>query len=287
MAKDTTAVEAVCSWFETSARDLPWRETSPWGVLVSEFMLQQTPVPRVEPQWRAWMDRWPEPVDLAAEPAGEAVRAWGRLGYPRRALRLHAAAVAITEKHGGRVPSDEQDLLALPGVGEYTAAAVRAFAFGLPSVVLDVNVRRVLARAWSGVAEPPGHLTAVERALAQGLAEMAANPAQWAAASMELGALVCTKREPDCTACPLQEGCAWQAAGAPEVDFVVRRQPRYEGSDRQARGRLLAALRDADEPLGRTSLLAEVADGEQAERALSSLINDGLVVDDATGLRLP
>jgi len=287
VAKDTTPVEAVCSWFETSARDLPWRETSPWGVLVSEFMLQQTPVPRVEPQWRAWMDRWPEPVDLAAEPAGEAVRAWGRLGYPRRALRLHAAAVAITEKHGGQVPSDEQDLLALPGVGEYTAAAVRAFAFGLPSVVLDVNVRRVLARAWSGVAEPPGHLTAVERALAQGLAEIAANPAQWAAASMELGALVCTKREPDCTTCPLRADCAWQAAGAPEVDFVVRRQPRYEGSDRQARGRLLAALRDSDEPLARTSLLAEVADSEQAKRALSSLINDGLVVDDATGLRLP
>jgi A/G-specific adenine glycosylase len=287
VAKDTTTIEAVCSWFETAARQLPWRATSPWGVLVSEFMLQQTPVARVEPQWWAWMDRWPEPVDLAAEPAGEAVRAWGRLGYPRRALRLHAAAVAITDRYGGQVPSDEQDLLALPGVGEYTAAAVRAFAFGLPSVVLDVNVRRVLARAWSGMAEPPGHLTAVERALAQGLAELAPNPAQWAAASMELGALVCTKREPDCTACPLQDDCAWQAAGAPKVDFVVRRQPRYEGSDRQARGRLLAALRDADEPLARASLLAEVANGEQAERALSSLIADGLVVDDATGLRLP
>jgi len=161
VAKDTGTITAVCSWFEASARDLPWRGASPWGVLVSEFMLQQTPVARVEPQWRAWMDRWPEAADLADEPAGEAVRAWGRLGYPRRALRLHAAAVAITERHGGSVPSKEEELLALPGVGEYTAAAVRAFAFGLPSVVLDVNVRRVLARAWSGVAEPPGHLTAV------------------------------------------------------------------------------------------------------------------------------
>lgn len=233
------------------------------------------------------MDRWPEPVDLAGEPAGEAVRAWGRLGYPRRALRLHSAAVAITEQHGGQVPSGESELLALPGVGDYTAAAVRAFAFGLPSVVLDVNVRRVLARAWSGVAEPPGHLTAVERALASGLAALAADPAQWAAGSMELGALVCTKRNPDCRACPLRARCAWQAAGAPQVDVVTRRQPRFEGSDRQARGRIMAALRDADEPLARSSVLTEVADGEQSERALSSLIADGLVVEEASGLRLP
>ncbi len=287
MAKDTGSITAVCSWFETSARDLPWRGASPWGVLVSEFMLQQTPVARVEPQWRAWMDRWPEAADLAGEPAGEAVRAWGRLGYPRRALRLHAAAVAITETHGGVVPSDEQELRDLPGVGEYTAAAVRAFAFGLPSVVLDVNVRRVLARAWSGVAEPPGHLTAVERALAEGLAHSADDPAKWAAASMELGALVCTKREPGCQACPLLTGCAWQKSGAPQGQTPSRRQPRYEGSDRQARGRIMAALRDADEPLPRRSVLAEVPDEEQAARALSSLIADGLVVQDATGLRLP
>jgi len=195
--------------------------------------------------------------------------------------------VAITERHGGSVPSQEEELLALPGVGEYTAAAVRAFAFGLPSVVLDVNVRRVLARAWSGVAEPPGHLTAVERALAEGLAHSADDPAQWAAASMELGAVVCTKREPSCQTCPLFTDCAWQKAGAPKGDVPARRQPRYEGSDRQARGRILAALRDADEPLPRGSVLAEVSDEEQAVRALSSLIADGLVVQEATGLRLP
>lgn len=287
VAKDTTSIEAVCSWFESSARELPWRETSPWGVLVSEFMLQQTPVARVEPQWREWMARWPEAVDLAGEPAGEAVRAWGRLGYPRRALRLHAAAVAIVERHGGAVPSEEGELLALPGVGEYTAAAVRAFAFGLPSVVLDVNVRRVLARAWTGVAEPPGHLTAVERALAHGLAESAPDPSRWAAASMELGALVCTKKDPSCPSCPLKRACSWKAAGAPEADPVVRRQLRYEGSDRQARGRLLAALRDADEPLTRSSLLAEVSDRAQAVRALDSLLADGLVVETDHGFGLP
>lgn len=288
VAKDTTSIEAVCAWFQSEARDLPWRESSPWGVLVSEFMLQQTPVARVEPQWRAWMDRWPEPVDLAGEAAGEAVRAWGRLGYPRRALRLHAAAIAITEQHGGQVPSSQDDLLALPGVGEYTAAAVRAFAFGLPSVVLDVNVRRVLARAWTGIAEPPGHLTAVERALAARLAQHASAPELWAAASMELGALVCTKNDPECGACPLSSRCAWQAAGAPEVDFVVRRQPRFEGSDRQARGRIMAALRDVDEPLPVSAALAEVPDADQAARALESLITDGLVViDDVGELRLP
>jgi len=250
-------------------------------------MLQQTPVARVEPVWRSWLDRWPEPSDLAAAPAGEAIRAWGRLGYPRRAMRLHAAAVVITEQHGGQVPSDEGHLRALPGVGEYTTAAVRAFAFGLPAVVLDVNVRRVISRAWNGVYEPANHLTSVERALASTLTEAARDPAQWAAGSMELGAVVCTKREPDCPSCPLQATCAWQHAGAPQPQAATRRQPRYEGSDRQARGRILAALRDADEPLARTPVLAEVPDTEQARRALDSLLRDGLVIEKGDELHLP
>jgi len=255
--------------------------------MVSEFMLQQTPVARVEPVWRTWLERWPQPVDLAGEPAGEAVRAWGRLGYPRRAIRLHGAAVAITERHGGQVPSDEVELRALPGVGDYTAAAIRAFAFGLPSVVLDVNVRRVIARAWDGVAEPPAHLTALERALAEGLAQAADDPARWAAASMELGALVCTKRDPDCGVCPIKQRCAWRKAGFPAAESGARRQPKYEGSDRQARGKILAALRDADEPLARTSVLAEVPDDEQAQRALNSLLRDGLVIAKGDEVRLP
>jgi len=281
------SIGRVCSWFTEHARPLPWRETSPWGVMVSEFMLQQTPVARVEPVWRTWLERWPQPVDLAGEPAGEAVRAWGRLGYPRRAIRLHGAAVAITERHGGQVPSDEVELRALPGVGDYTAAAIRAFAFGLPSVVLDVNVRRVIARAWDGVAEPPAHLTALERALAEGLAQAADDPARWAAASMELGALVCTKRDPDCGVCPIKQRCAWRKAGFPAAESGARRQPKYEGSDRQARGKILAALRDADEPLARTSVLAEVPDDEQAQRALNSLLRDGLVIGKGDEVRLP
>lgn len=288
VAENSGLIERVDRWFEKSARSLPWRSTTPWGVLVSEFMLQQTPVARVEPVWKAWMERWPEPVDLAGDSPGEAVRAWGRLGYPRRALRLHAAAVAITEQHAGEVPSVEEQLLALPGVGEYTAAAVRAFAFGLDSVVLDVNVRRVLARAWSGVAEPPSHLTATERRLAEALSQSSKDPARWAASSMELGALICTKRDPACHNCPLRKACAWQAAGAPESTGPARRQARYEGSDRQARGRILAALRDADGPLATASVLAEVSDTHQAIRALESLVADGLVMELESGeVRLP
>lgn len=287
VAKDTPRIDRVCSWFAHNARPLPWRSTSPWGVLVSEFMLQQTPVSRVEPVWRAWMDRWPEPADLAAVPSGEAVRAWGRLGYPRRALRLHATAVAITHEHGGQVPRDENELRALPGVGEYTAAAIRAFAFGEKAVVLDVNVRRVISRAWTGIDEPPAHMTATERALAAGLAQAASDAAVWAAASMELGAVVCTKKAPDCPTCPLVRTCAWRKAGSPRLKITPRRQPRFEGSDRQARGVILRALREAQGPLPKSALLDPRADREQSERALKSLLDDGLVVLAGSRYSLP
>lgn len=283
VAKDTSvvdrrAVDRVCSWFADNARPLPWRETSPWGVLVSEFMLQQTPVARVEPVWREWMARWPAPSALAAEPTGAAVRAWGRLGYPRRALRLHAAATVITSEFADQVPSDEDTLRSLPGVGDYTAAAICAFAFGQPAVVLDVNVRRVIARAWTGVAEPPAHMTAVERALAKSLTQMASDGATWSAASMELGAIVCTRKEPSCGSCPLRRTCRWQSAGAPESQVPRRGQPRFEGSDRQARGRMMRVLREADHSVTRKALFDVVQDHEQAKRALASLEADGLVV---------
>ena len=271
-------MDRVCSWFATNARPLPWRETSPWGVMVSEYMLQQTPVTRVEPVWREWMARWPSPSALAAQPSGEAVRAWGRLGYPRRALRLHAAAVAITRDFAGQIPDDEATLRQLPGVGEYTAAAICAFAFGRTAVVLDVNVRRVISRAWTGVAEPPAHLTAVERALAASLASAATNGAQWAAASMELGAIVCTRQNPSCGACPLRRSCTWQRKGAPQPPSSRKGQPRFEGSDRQARGRMMRLLRETQTSLDEASLLAAVDDPVQAQRALASLLTDALVV---------
>lgn len=208
----------VIGWFEQHARDLPWRrpEAGAWGVMVSEFMLQQTPVSRVLPVYEQWMARWPRPADLAAEPPGEAVRAWGRLGYPRRALRLHGAAQAITERHGGDVPSEHGQLLALPGIGEYTAAAVASFAYGQRHAVLDTNVRRVFARAATGIQYPPNATTAAERKLARALLpEEDERAARWAAATMELGALVCTAKNEDCTHCPIAGQCAWQLAGKP------------------------------------------------------------------------
>jgi A/G-specific adenine glycosylase len=248
-------------------------------VLVSEVMLQQTPVVRVLPVYDAWLERWPTPADLAAEPAGEAVRAWGRLGYPRRALRLHAAATAIVERHGGEVPTDHADLLALPGVGEYTAAAVASFAFGQRHVVLDTNVRRVLARTLAGVELPAQHVTRAERELAAGVVpEDDATAATWAVAVMELGALVCTAARPGCPTCPVAPLCAWRAAGHPAYDGPPRKVQAWAGTDRQCRGRLLAVLRDSEGPVHRSRLDAVWSDEAQRTRALAGLVADGLLV---------
>lgn len=271
----------ILAWYAAARRDLPWRRpgTSPWAVLVSELMLQQTPVARVLPVYDAWLERWPTPADLAAEPSGEAVRMWGRLGYPRRALRLHAAACAIVADHGGVVPEDHAALLALPGVGEYTAAAVASFAFGQRHAVLDTNVRRVLARAVTGRPLPPESLTRAERTMAWDQVpdddEVAAT---WAVAVMELGALVCTAISPRCGGCPVQDRCAWVAAGSPAYDGPARRTQAWAGTDRQCRGRLMAVLREATGPVHVSSLEAAWAGTEQRERCLAALVADGLAV---------
>ncbi|MGH3313041.1 MAG: A/G-specific adenine glycosylase [Streptomyces sp.] len=270
----------VVDWFTAHARDLPWRspDAGAWGVMVSEFMLQQTPVNRVLPVYEQWLARWPRPADLAAESPGEAVRAWGRLGYPRRALRLHGAAAAIAERHGGDVPREHAQLLALPGVGEYTAAAVASFAYGQRHAVLDTNVRRVFARAVSGRQYPPNATTAAERKLARALLpEDEATAASWAAATMELGALVCTARAPACGRCPIAQQCAWQLAGAPEHVGPSRRTQTYAGTDRQVRGKLLAVLRDAVTPVPQTTLDRVWHEPVQRARALDGLVADGLV----------
>ena len=284
-------VETVLHWYDENARDLPWRrpEASPWSVLVSEFMLQQTPVVRVLPVHEAWLARWPTPAALAAESSGEAVRAWGRLGYPRRALRLHGAAVAITEQHGGEVPASYDDLLALPGVGDYTAAAVAAFAFGQRQVVLDTNVRRVLARTMTGTEFPPRSVTRAERDLgASLLPQDAPTAATWSVAVMELGALVCTADRPRCGGCPGVARCAWQQSGAPAYDGPPRQVQTYAGTDRQCRGRLLAVLRDAPGAVPKARLDTVWENAEQRERALASLVEDGLATLDADGrYRLP
>lgn len=273
----------ILEWYENNARDLPWRtpDRTPWGVLVSEIMLQQTPVSRVLPVWHEWMARWPTPKALAAEPSGEAVRAWGRLGYPRRALRLHACATVITEQHGGEVPSDHATLLSLPGIGEYTAAAVASFAYGGRHAILDTNVRRVLARAVRAEEYPPTATSAAERRLAEALLPEL-DAARWGVAVMELGALVCTARAPRCDGCPISGVCAWRLAGKPPHTGPARRGQTYAGTDRQCRGRLLAVLRAAHGPVPKAALDAVWDDAVQRERALDGLIADGLaeVLDD-------
>ena len=270
----------LLEWYDVHARDLPWREpsASPWAVMVSEFMLQQTPVVRVLPVWEQWMARWPTPADLAAAPTGDAVRAWGRLGYPRRALRLHAAATAIVAEHGGEVPDAHAALLALPGVGDYTAAAVASFAYRRRHVVLDTNVRRVLARLVGGVEHAPTAVTRAERELAGGLLpEDGPTAAAWAVSTMELGATVCTASGPRCGTCPVADVCVWRAAGYPSYDGPPRRGQRYDGTDRQCRGRLLGVLRDTDGPVPRARLDEEWPHAQQRERCLVSLLDDGLV----------
>lgn len=249
------------AWFDKHERDLPWRRpgTTPWGVFVSEVMSQQTPVARVAPIWLEWMERWPTPAALAADPESEAVRAWGRLGYPRRARRLHASAVAMVEDHDGAVPSREADLLTLPGVGAYTAAAVAAFAFERQAVVVDTNIRRVNARWLLGHALPEPSLTARELVVAAQLVpeESTGLSPRYNAAVMELGALVCTARSPRCEECPLLEDCAWIEAGQPEPHYTPKGQP-WAGTKRQIRGAIVEALRQHEEGLTRAEILALV-----------------------------
>jgi len=281
----TTYTAPVLDWYQASARDLPWRQpgTSPWAVLVSEIMLQQTPVARVLPAYAAWLARWPTPAALAADSPAEAVRQWDRLGYPRRAVRLHAIAQRLVSEHGGQVPVSAEVLATLPGIGPYTAAAVASFAFGQRHAVLDTNVRRVLGRLVSGVALPPAATSAAERRLAESLLpEQEAVAARWSVAVMELGALVCTAARPDCAACPVAGQCAWRQAGCPAAP-ARRTQPGYAGSDRECRGRLLAVLRAAPGPVPAGGLDAAWPDPAQRARALDALIADGLAARRADG----
>ena len=287
----TQIASAASAWFEVAGRDLPWRAPnfSPWGTLVSEFMLQQTPVVRVIPKLAEWLERWPTPADLASASPGDAVRAWDRLGYPRRALNLHATAVAITERHSGNVPSDVDELLALPGVGDYTARAVAVFAFGHRHPVVDINIRRVIARAVAGVAEPG---PAAKRDLADMDALVPLEPAdarRATAAIMELGALICTARAPRCEECPIATLCAWKAKGYPA--FTGTKAPvqkKFHGSDRYVRGLIMAELRASDIPVSRREIDTLWPDAQQRERSLASLIADGLVTGDSSeGYELP
>ncbi len=284
---DDRGVAAVLDWYREHGRELPWRgpERTGWGVLVCEVMSQQTPVARIVEPWTAWLARWPTPADLAADSVGEAVRMWGRLGYPRRAVRLHAAAVAIVERHGGEVPDDEAALLALPGIGAYTAAATVGFAYGRRSRVLDVNVRRVLSRVSGDERPPTGAPTRAE--IDRATAVLPIDPAtatRWNSAVMELGALVCTARNPRCGQCPLESVCPGPPARSATTASPA--QP-WLGSDRQVRGLVMARLRAAPGVVARDQLDLVWSDRVQIERCIVALVADGLAVVRPDGVTLP
>ena len=272
-------------WYESEQRDLPWRRpgVTPWQVLVSEFMLQQTPVARVEPIWLAWVARWPTPSATAAASAADVLRAWGKLGYPRRAKRLHECAVAIAGEHGDVVPSDVETLLSLPGIGAYTARAVACFAYRQRVPVVDTNVRRVVARAVHGRADAAASSSPRDLDDVAALLPNDDDAPSFSVALMELGATVCTARSPRCGICPLSV-CAWRSAGYPAATTPGRRAQRYAGTDRQVRGRLLDVLRGNDSPVTRAELdVVWLADTAQRDRALDSLLVDGLVEQTADG----
>jgi A/G-specific adenine glycosylase len=279
------AANELIAWYDRARRDLPWREpeVSPWQILVSEFMLQQTPVARVLSVWPDWVRRWPTPSATAAASAADVLRAWGKLGYPRRAKRLHECATVIARDHDDVVPDDVDTLLSLPGVGSYTARAVACFAYRQRIPVVDTNVRRVVARAVRGLADAGAPSAARDHAAVLALLPDDEAAPRFSVALMELGATVCTARTPRCGLCPLSE-CAWRRAGYPPAEGPARRVQTYAGTDRQVRGRLLDVLRANDSPVRRAELdVAWLSDCVQRDRALDSLLADGLVTRTVDG----
>lgn len=284
-------VQALEIWWHEHARDLPWRfgRTTPWGVLVSEVMSQQTQMSRVVPYWIDWMRAWPDAKSLAQASTAEVITAWGRLGYPRRALRLQECAKVVAEQYGGELPTTYEELIALPAVGDYTANAVLSFAYGKRVAVIDTNIRRVLSRVFLGVESRGGNTTKAERELAQQvLPQSDLQSVLWNQAIMELGATVCMAQQVSCQTCPLQAYCKFYEAGLPELG-VKRTRPRqrFKGTNRQVRGIILHALRQNGtiEPENIASLWN---DSIQLAQCIHSLDEDGLIdiAEDGT-LRLP
>ncbi|WP_307846212.1 A/G-specific adenine glycosylase [Rhodococcus sp. CX] len=278
--RSTLDASALLRWYTAEARDLPWRRegVTGWQILMSEVMLQQTPVARVAPIWEQWVQRWPVPSLMAASSQADVLRAWGKLGYPRRALRLHECAGVLAAEHGDMVPADVETLLSLPGVGAYTARAVACFAYGQRVPVVDTNVRRVVARAVHGRAEPDNPSTTRDLADVEILLPRnRSRAATFSAALMELGATVCTARSPECGRCPLPS-CAWREAGSPAHDGPPKKVQKFAGTDRQVRGKLMAVLRESEGPVERAALdVVWLVDPGQRDRALHSLLVDGLV----------
>ena len=275
----------ITQWFAKNKRDLPWRATSPWGVMVSEFMLQQTPVARVLPKWNEWMQRWPTPAELAIATPAQAITAWGRLGYPRRALRLHESAKIIARDFNNEVPESEEVLRSLPGIGDYTAAAISAFAFGANTLVMDVNIRRVLVRALDGKEYPTSSPTVRERESRLAILPRH-NADNWAAATMELGALICTSKNPSCNDCPIISQCRWRKNGYPQSE-LVRKSQDWHGTDRKCRGTIVQALRE-NESLTLSAIKKLWPEESQVEKALETLLTDRLIEEySRSRFRLP
>lgn len=271
----------ITAWFKENKRDLPWRKSDAWGVLVSEIMLQQTPVQRVLPIYEEWMKRWPTPADLAKASPAEVITAWGRLGYPRRALRLHQCAKILSTELGNQLPRTESELRKLPGIGEYTAAAIVAFAFKESSLVLDINIRRLFSRLYRGEEAPASAPTNAERTEYAGYIPRK-NAYLWAAATMELGALICTAKKPLCGRCPVADKCQWRSLDYPSSERVKRTQS-WHGTDRQCRGTIVQALRDNPKLSKRElNLLWDVP--SQIEKAILSLLEDGLIEEQRKGI---
>ena len=268
--------QPVLAWYKKNKRDLPWRNTDAWGVLVSEIMLQQTPVARVLPVYIEWMKRWPTPAALAAASPAQIITAWGRLGYPRRALRLHECAKVISTQYKGRIPDTQSELRELPGIGDYTSAAIIAFAFDKRSLVLDINIRRLFARVLDGIEVPTAAPTKSERLDREKLIP-SKNPHVWAAATMELGALICTSKNPKCGQCPLADQCIWRSLDYPLSDQPKRTQS-WHGTDRQCRGVIVQALRE-NPSLAKKEIMQLWDVPSQVEKAILTLLEDGLVVE--------
>ena len=239
---EAVAVE-LAEWWHASARDLPWRfgRATPWGVLVSEVMSQQTQMSRVVPYWNDWMERWPDAAALAGAAKSDVITAWGRLGYPRRALRLQECARVVASDYGNELPQTYDELLALPGIGDYTASAVMSFAFGERIAVVDTNIRRVLSRVFLGVESLGGAASPAERS----------------------------------------SRCVFLRDGRPGLgERRTRPRQRFQGTDRQVRGLVLNALRNLPEgeiAVDRKSLERLWDDHIQLDRCIASLDEDGLI----------
>lgn len=263
-------------WFRANGRDLPWREdVTPWEVLMSEFMLQQTQVSRVIPYFEEFLRVFPTPSAMACVPKGKVVEMWGSLGYPRRALRLHQLATVLSTEYSDQVPDDYETLLSLAGIGDYTANAVLAFAFHKRSVVIDTNIRRVIARSHSGKEWPEKSLSRKERdAIAELVPKGHKTASVYSAAIMELGQVICIPK-PKCDECPIRSECNWVLKGKPKGNKPNRTQA-WHGTNRKCRGMILRAIRE-ESSVSMNILSKSWENREQLESCVEDLIREGFI----------